>query len=68
MIKVKDNELDDCGSHEAFLICTKLISWCMSLCMKLRRPKLILLIPSSSFYCDSEGEDCDCSKHRMVLT
>jgi hypothetical protein len=55
--KVQDSELDDCGSLEVFLICAKLISWCTSFRMKLSRPKFVLLILFSNFYCDSEGED-----------
>jgi hypothetical protein len=47
VIKIKDNELDDCVSHEVFLICAKLIIWCTSFCLKLSRPKLILLSLSS---------------------
>jgi hypothetical protein len=56
VIRIKDNELYNSGSHEVFVICAKLYSLFTSFPMKISRPKFILISPSGSFYCDPEGE------------
>jgi hypothetical protein len=56
VIGMKDNKLDNCGSHEVFLIYAKLNSLCTtSFLMKISRPRFILLGPLDSFYYDPEG-------------